>query len=511
MIPEQSKTNRLILVFVFLKLLIQLLALHRYGFHRDEFLYLAETKHMSWGYLEVPPFTSFVGWVATHLFGDGIFAVRIFSLIAGTLVLYLALKIIQLLGGQKWAIIIGAIAMMISPAYLRSTGFFMPVVFNILFWTSSCFFIVKLIRTQNRNYWYYLGIIGGIGLLNKYSILFYFSGLLLGFLISKERLHFKSKEPYLAILIGLLIAAPNLWWQFSHNFPIVHHMQELNETQLVNMNPGIFVVGQIVMLWLAFLIWIPGIYAFFGFKSLLPYKIFSVAYLVLITILLIGRGKDYYSLGAYPVLIAGGAIFWEKILKERATGKFVLIGTMILLSVPIIPYGIPILPIEQARTYMGKAAEIGFNSPLRWEDGEYYELPQDYADMHGWEEMVHKVAKLYHSFSEEEKASLLIEGGGYHHAGPINYYREKYDLPESYSFSANFILWIDENAKFDHMIIIDDWPNLDTSVFSNVVLIDSIENPYARDPGYIIYRSEPKVDLPALWNRLVKERRAWLE
>ena len=184
---------------------------------------------------------------------------------------------------------------------------------------------------------------------------------------------------------------------------------------------------------------------------------------------------------------------------------------MVILSVPMIPYGIPILPIDQARSYMGKAAEMGFNSALRWEDGEYYELPQDYADMHGWEEMVQKVAKLYHSFSDEEKASLLIEGGGYHHAGPINYYGKKYGLPESYSFSANFLLWIDENAQFDHMIIIDDWPNTDTSVFKNAVLIDSIENPYARDPGYIIYRSEPKVDLPELWNRLVRERRAWLE
>ena len=230
---------------------------------------------MAWGYLEVPPFTSFVGWLATNLFGDSIIAVRIFPLLAGTLVLYLCLKIIQLLGGQKWAIIIGGIAMLISPAYLRSTGFYMPVVFNILFWTSSCYLIVKLIQTQNKNYWYYLGNIGGIGFLNKYSILFYFSGLLIGFLCSKERLHFKSKEPYLAILIGLMIATPNLWWQFSHNFPIVNHMQELNETQLVNMDPGIFIIGQIVMLWLAFLIWIPGVYAFFKLEKLNLSKYFQ--------------------------------------------------------------------------------------------------------------------------------------------------------------------------------------------------------------------------------------------
>ena len=216
-------------------------------------------------------------------------------------------------------------------------------------------------------------------------------------------------------------------------------------------------------------------------------------------------------MGAYPVLIAGGSIYIEHLMRNTTIGKYALVFFIAIMSIPMIPYGIPILPIDQARCYMQKAAELGLSSPLRWEDGEYYELPQDYADMHGWEEMVAKVAKKYHSFSEEKKASILIEGGGYYHSGPINYYREKYDLPESYSFSANFILWINEQAQFDHMIIVQDWKNMDTTFFSNVVLIDSIESSFARDHGYIIYRSEPKVDIPNLWNNLVEERRAWLE
>lgn len=507
----KDKTNQTILVFVFIKIVIQLLAITKYGLHRDEFLYLAETKHMAWGYLEVPPFTSFVGWVFTNLLGDGIFAVRLGSLIAGTLVLYLCLRMVQMLGGGKWAIVIAGTAMILSPAYLRSTGFYMPVVFNIFFWTLSCFLFIKLIQTEQKKYWYYIGITAGIGFLNKYSILFYFFGLLIGLLFSKERKHFKSKEIYIAMLLAFLIALPNLWWQYSHNFPIIHHMEELSETQLVNMSPLIFMVGQLLMLFLGFIIWLPGIVGFFKHPSLKAFKIFSIAYLVLITLLLVLRGKDYYSLGAYPVLIAGGAVYIEYLMRNSSVGKYALVLFIAIMSIPMIPYGIPTLPIDQARSYMQKAAEFGLSSPLRWEDGEYYQLPQDYADMHGWEEMVAKVAKNYHRFSDAEKATLLIEGGGYHHAGPINYYREKYDLPESYSFSANFILWIDEQAQFDHMLIVQDWRNLDTTIFSNVVLVDSIENPFARDPGYIIYRSEPKVDLPELWKNLVEERRAWLE
>ena len=41
------------------------------------------------------------------------------------------------------------------------------------------------------------------------------------------------------------------------------------------------------------------------------------------------------------------------------------------------------------------AENFGFESRLRWEDGKYYALPQDYADMNGWEELTQKVAKIY--------------------------------------------------------------------------------------------------------------------
>ena len=43
------------------------------------------------------------------------------------------------------------------------------------------------------------------------------------------------------------------------------------------------------------------------------------------------------------------------------------------------------------------------NEKLRWENGEFYALPQDLADTFGWEEVISKTANLYHSLDPEIK------------------------------------------------------------------------------------------------------------
>ena len=51
----------------------------RYGLHRDEYLYISESDHLAWGYMEVPPMISIIGKIAKLLFGNTEFAVRFFS------------------------------------------------------------------------------------------------------------------------------------------------------------------------------------------------------------------------------------------------------------------------------------------------------------------------------------------------------------------------------------------------------------------------------------------------
>ena len=123
--------------------------------------------------------------------------------------------------------------------------------------------------------------------------------------------------------------------------------------------------------------------------------------------------------------------------------------------------------------------------------------------MHGWEEMAAKVSQLYHSLSPAEQKSCLLYGGSYSHASTINYYRKKYDLPEVYSFVGSHLIWAPDSVDFDRQIMIDDVFHTESKYFENMQLVDSIQNPYAREPGYIYYRTNPKVDVKRGWTELV--------
>ena len=53
--------------------LILMLVAGRYGYHRDELYFVAASKHMAWGYVDQPPLSVALVWVARHLFGDSLY------------------------------------------------------------------------------------------------------------------------------------------------------------------------------------------------------------------------------------------------------------------------------------------------------------------------------------------------------------------------------------------------------------------------------------------------------
>ncbi|GJM35057.1 MAG: hypothetical protein DHS20C18_40580 [Saprospiraceae bacterium] len=128
--------------------------------------------------------------------------------------------------------------------------------------------------------------------------------------------------------------------------------------------------------------------------------------------------------------------------------------------------------------------------------------------MRGWEEMVAKVSKVYHELSPEDQANCMIFGGSYGHAGALNYYRKKYNLPEAYSFNSSFMIWAPEEVDFNQQIMVDDTWQEESPYFGTVAFRDSITDPYARDPGYIWYRKNPLVDVREGWKQIAKEEKA---
>ena len=501
---KNKQLNQLIYFFGLSKLLIHFFTNTNYGLHRDEYLYLDQGNHLGWGFMEIPPllpvFSKIIGWL-----GSSVFATRLFPVLIGVTTIILAGMIVKNLGGKKWAIIFTCGGLLLSPAMLGSNTLYQPVSFNQFFWFLSAYLLLQAIKTEQPRFWYFLGISIGFGFLMKYSIVFYGLSVVVALLFTSQRKWLMIKFPYLTLLIALMIASPNLFWQYEHNWPVVHHMQELAESQLVHMDWGGFILEQVQFHFAFSIIWIAGLVGLFSWERFKPYRFLGIGFLL--TILLIGSmsGKAYYTIGAFTILFPFGGVVLEKWFSKSSIRASLLLG-MTVLTIPILPYVLPILKIDKMKTYCAFMDEnFGLEGPLIWENNQKYELPQDYADMNGWEELSERVAKIYHALPKEKREKCMIYGGNYGHAGSLNYYRKKYNLPEAHSFASSYRMWAKEEVDFDNQIMVEDRRQSSESEFFNrMILVDSIHDPFAREKGFIYYRDDPKVDVREAWKNIVR-------
>lgn len=456
-----------------------------YSYHRDELLYLALGNHPDFGHWSNGPLIGWISWFTQHVLGDTPFMIRFIPTLLGGGLIILAASMARDMGGGKWAQLLAAISILVSPMYLRASTMFQPVIFDVFLWTSFTFLLVRYLVTEQAKYIILFGIAFGISLLNKYTPAFYLMALLPALLISVHRSLLWKKETGIAAACALIIFLPNLLWQNAYNFPVVQHMEALSTTQLANVKPLNFLLDQLLLNMPSMLLLFGGLFFFFSPKGK-PFRVLGWLYIAVIILFLIFKGKSYYSAGIYPVLLAAGAVIWERWAKPQ-WAKAGLGTLMVLSTLPFLPLGVFVLPLEKMVDYSSwLKTEIKLDGPLRWEDGVVHDLPQDYADMCGWQELAQIAAQAYQKASNPETTLLYAENYG--QAGAINLYGKNEGLPHCNSFSDNFRLWIDPNFQPTALIYVNDELGADVeALFEDIQLIGSIATSYAREKGTNVY------------------------
>jgi len=457
--------------------------------HRDEFLYLDYAGHMDWGYMEVPPLLSVFSWL-THLLGNSFFWVKFWPALFGALTFLICGDLIIRHKGGRVAILILFISLVFG-AFLRVFFLFQPGFLEIFSWTAISYCLIRFQQSHAVKWLYSFGIACGFGMLSKYTTAFFLSGLLLAILLTRQRSVFTNKHFYLACLIGFLFFLPNLVWQYTHNFPVVFHMKELRETQLVYMDATGFIAGQIMMNIVVIFSWMGGLIAVLFSKKLKQYSWIGIAFFLVMGLLIAGSGKDYYALGVYPILFVFGSIWLEDLtIKWPVFGKVAFLGVPVLAGLFILPLGLPMFKPEKLAAYFEKT---GFTKAMgfKWEDQENHPLPQDFSDMMGWREVAEMVAKNYQNLPDTIKATTIIFCRGYFTAGALNFYGKNLGLPEAVSHNGSYLQWIPSDFNFKHLMLIGHRnPEPDDIVFNYFEsrrVMDSITMPLFRENGLKVY------------------------
>ncbi len=481
-----QKGSRLLYILAFIKLVIPFFLQHSsYQPHRDEYLYLAEGSHMAWGYMEVPPMLSVFAWL-TNAFGGSMFWIKIWPAIFGALTFLLVGKIILSLGGKTFALILGWLPFMLD-GYMRLFFLFQPNFLEVFAWTMIGYSVIRYIQTEKNKWLYVLGITIGLGVMSKYSVAFYAASVLAGLLFTGYRRIYTNKHLYYAGGIALLIALPNIFWQYNHNIPLITHMKELQDTQLQYIDHTDFIISQFLMNFPCMFTWLAGLFFVSFTIEGRNYRAFGWGYLFVIILLIVLHGKDYYALGAYPVLFAFGGCWLEELTERRF--KIVRYALLVfglgfgLFAMPLI---MPLAKPEQLVKYY-QATGLDKTGSFKWEDLQMHPLPQDFADMLGWKELAAKATEVYKKLPPQEQKKTMIYCRGYFTAGALNYYGPAMGLPEVYSDNASFLFWMPDKYNIDNLLLVGhDIPDKDDVVFQQfekMTVKDSLVMPLFRETG----------------------------
>jgi hypothetical protein len=493
------KKFQLLACILIIKISLQFLLIHpAYELQRDEYLHLDQGHHLAWGYISVPPFTSWISWLIIQL-GGSTFWVKFFPAVFGALTIFLVAQIIKILGGGIYALLLGCIALLLS-GLLRINILFQPNSLDIFFWTLVFYSVIRFVSEGNNKWLYVTTIAFAFGFLSKYNIVLLVAGLVPGLLLTSQRKIFLNKHLYIAALLALLIITPNLLWQYRNGFPTLHQLKELADTQLVNVNRADFVKDQFLIFASCFFIIIGGMLAFFLYPPFKKYRFVFWTYVISICLFVVAKAKGYYATGLYPVLLAFGATWFEQLLAKG--WKFYLRPVVLLLVVGLFtPFIFIAFPIKSPGAIARDGQRYKDLGLLRWEDGKNHQLPQDFADMLGWREIAFLADKAYDQSGD--KAHTLVLCDNYGQAGAVNYYSINRKI-NAVSFNADYINWMTLDKPIRNVVLVKEADDDDSlrmeefSLFDTVFLVGRNQDSFSREAGAKVYLLRgAKVDVNA--------------
>jgi len=412
----------------------------RFGYFRDELYYAACGQHLSWGYVDHAPLAPWLAQLSRSLLGDSLFSLRFLPALAAPAKVFLAGWIARELGGRSFAQFLAALTTLISPIYLTFDNFFSMNSFEPVFWMACAAIVLRTLNGGDVRLWLLFGLVSGLGILNKHSMLFFGSGIAVGLLFTPARRCFASKWIWTGAAISFFLFLPNLLWEVRNGWPTIALLRSVMGTKYAVVSSWDYIWQQsLLTLPLAAPIWLAGLWYLFRDSQGRKYAVLGWAYLTVLTEMLVLHGKIYYLAPTYIMLLAAGATWIELRLLPR-TGvwlKYATVAPLLIGAVIAAPLAMPMLSVDATIAY----ARFWDVKAVRVENVPQGDLPQLFGDMFGWQEQAAGVASVYKGLPAAERPRAAVFAYNYGEAGAIDYFGGRYGLPKAISGHNQYGLW----------------------------------------------------------------------
>ena len=423
---------------------VTLLALSgAYGFHGDEMYYIVAGQHPAFGYVDQPPLTPLLSAGSVALLGTTPTAVRVLPALEMALVVVFVALVCRDLGGTRRAQILAACTAALS-GYLGAGHLDTTTDPDLLAWAIIVWLLVRLLDGRDPRQWLVVGMVAGIALENKDTVLFLGAGLAVGLVLSRSWDVMRCRWAWAALGIAILLWAPNLLWQATNDWPQLTMASRIAEYAADNR------AQMVPLLWLftgplLFPVSAAGLVWVLGSKTAVPWRAIGIASVVALALVLVSGGKSYYAIGTTPMFMAAGAMLLDRWLNRgHRRLKAASFAVTAALSGALIAYlTLPILPIA---TYAKTS------------------LPADVPDTAneiGWPQFVATVERVVASIPPAERARAVILTNDYSEASPLVLLGR--GLPPVYSGHNAYWDWGPPPADRTVVVHVGDWRPADWS------------------------------------------------
>jgi hypothetical protein len=483
--------------------LVQLTVDAGYGIFRDELYYIACAKRLAWGYVDQPPLSIAFLWLERLVLPDTALSLRLIPALLGGAVVYLAGRLAARMGGGSLAQAAASLGVFVAPIFLGTFHYYSMNSFDMLAWTLVLLLFARYQVTRDERLWIVIGVVLGLGLLNKISVLWLGFGLAVALLASAERRVLLTRSPWLAAGIAGLLFAPHLVWQLQNGWPTLEFMHNATEGKMAAVSLADFIRHQIENLDpLALPLWLGGLLWLLLAPEARRFRPLAFVYLSVFVLLAAGgKSRAGYLGPACPVLFAAGGVALSRIVGRRQWLGWAYLAVVAASGVALAPLAIPALPVE---SYVRYARTLGIE-PGTEEKKDVGPLPQHFADRFGWPELAEATARVYRALPEADRAQARIFTTNYGRAGALELYGEALGLPPVICGHNNYWLWGPGSGEPRVFILVGD------SIEDYRAAFDQVEERGSRACPYcmpyeshipILVARGPRRPLKELWARV---------
>ncbi|HXB03981.1 MAG TPA: glycosyltransferase family 39 protein [Candidatus Acidoferrum sp.] len=439
--------------------------------------------HPALGYVDFPPLVPLLARLETGLLGVSPWTLRLLPSLLGGFLVALSGLYVRRLGGSLRLQGIALLSAIAAPYLLGSNWVFQTVTFDQVTWMVALYWFLCLVIDRRPRYWIYLGITLGIGLEVKYTIVGLILGIGLATLVAPAlRKELRTKYPWIAASIALLIWVPNLAWQVAEGFPTLIYLTNHSGS---GGGPVTYLVQFAVYFFFLIPLWLAGMISLFRSSALRPIGIACAVPLILFLFV----GKSYYAAGTIPIALAQGLLAISRLQrpKLRSRLQIAVVVASVLEFVVFFFLVVPVTPPDRIHaTNLDSINEV-------------------FADSVGWDDIAKQVTSIYDGLPASERGSTIVISAYYGVPGALQVYDKPGTAPEAISPQLSDWYWLPSNLTATNALMVDYNPSDVAWMCNAPTLVTHLVVPFqvkGLEQGAPVTFCQLKAPIPKVWGQL---------